>query len=454
MKLQILVVDDDKLVNDFLTETISQDGHAVESVLSAEDALLLMEEKKFDLMISDIKMTGMDGITLLGRAKRLNPDLVAIMVTAYGTIENAVKAMKLGAYDYLLKPITPDNIDMVVARAEELIQLRTENRLLKSDLAAKYQNIVGKSGKMKQVFELIESTADARSTVLVTGESGTGKELVARAIHYASPRREKPFIKLNCAALPDNLVEAELFGYEKGAFTGAVRQHKGRFELADTGTLLLDEISEMPMGLQAKLLRVLQEKEFERLGSGTPISVDVRIIATTNRDMKMAIAENKFREDLFFRLNVIPIDIAPLRERLEDIPLLANHFIDKYNAENNKQIDDIDEEVIKLFMKYHWPGNVRELENYMERAVVISSDNQLTAGDFPNDMTLGRLTDTVPGLEVGMSLQDSEKYLILKTLEKFSGNKTKAAEVLNVTPRTIRNKLAEYNMELAENEFE
>jgi two-component system, NtrC family, response regulator AtoC len=454
MKLQILIVDDDKLVNDFLTETVSQNGHAVDSALSAEDALLLMEEKKHDLMISDIKMTGMDGITLLGRAKRLNPDLVAIMVTAYGTIENAVKAMKLGAHDYLLKPITPDNIDMVVARAEELIKLRIENRQLKSDLASKYRDIVGKSSKMKRVFDQIEVTADARSTVLITGESGTGKELVARAIHYASPRHDKPFIKLNCAALPENLVEAELFGYEKGAFTGAVRQHKGRFELADTGTLLLDEISEMPMGLQAKLLRVLQEKEFERLGSGTPIAVDVRIIATTNRDMKKAMAEKQFREDLFYRLNVIPIDIAPLRERLEDIPLLANHFIDKYNAENNKQINDIDEEVVRLFMKYHWPGNVRELENYMERAVVTTAGNKLETCDFPNELTLGRLTETVPGLEVGMSLQDSEKYLILKTLEQYSGNKTKAAEVLNVTPRTIRNKLAEYNMELVEDESE
>jgi transcriptional regulator with PAS, ATPase and Fis domain len=328
-----------------------------------------------------------------------------------------------------------------------VIELRKENKQLKSDLAEKFQNIVGKSGRMKEVFNLIETTADARSTVLITGESGTGKELVARAIHYASPRRDNPFIKLNCAALPENLVEAELFGYEKGAFTGAVRQHKGRFELADTGTLLLDEITEMPMGLQAKLLRVLQEREFERLGSGKPIGVDVRIIATSNRDLKKAILNGEFREDLYFRLNVIPIHIAALRERLEDIPLLVKHFIEKYNADNNKSIDAIEDDVMKLLMKYHWPGNVRELENYIERAVVTASDNALTRSNFPKDLALGRLSEKTPGLEVGISLQEGEKFLILKTLEKYDGNKTKAAEVLNITPRTIRNKLAEYEME-------
>lgn len=447
MKLDILVVDDDRLVNDFLTETISRMGHNVESVMSAEDALVCLDEARFDLMVSDIKMKGMDGITLLGRAKSMQPEIMAIMITAYGTVENAVKAMKMGAYDYLLKPVSPDNIEIVVARAAEVIELRRENKMLKSDLAEKYQNIVGKSQRIKQVFDLIETTADARSTVLITGESGTGKELVARAIHYASPRRDNPFIKLNCAALPENLVEAELFGYEKGAFTGAVRQHKGRFELAHTGTLLLDEISEMPSGLQAKLLRVLQEREFERLGSGKPIEVDVRIIATSNRDLKRAIAHGQFREDLYFRLNVIPIHIASLRERLEDIPLLVQHFIFKYNAENNKNITGVDDDVMKLLLKYHWPGNVRELENYIERAVVTAPGTTLTRECFPGDLVLGKLSEQTPGLEIGITLQEGEKYLILRTLEKYNGNKTKAAEVLNITPRTIRNKLAEYNIE-------
>ncbi len=447
MKLHILVVDDDKLVNDFITEALTRGGHTVGSALSAEEALERVEERPYDLMISDIKMKGMDGITLLAEIRRTCPEMTAIMITAYGTVENAVKAMKLGAYDYLLKPISPDNLELVVNRVAEVISLRRENKRLRSDLMEKYQNIVGRSTSMKRVFEFIESTADARSTVLITGQSGTGKELVARAVHYASGRADKAFISLNCAALPENLVEAELFGYEKGAFTGAVRQHKGRFELADGGTLLLDEISEMPMNLQAKLLRVLQEKQFERLGSGTPISVDVRIIATTNRDLRQAISENVFREDLYYRLNVIPIHIAPLRDRMEDIPLLVRHFIDKYNAENNKAIESIDEDVMRLLMKYHWPGNVRELENYIERAVVTATEKNLTQKEFPGELALGKLADQIPGFQVGMTLQDGEKFLILKTLEQCDGNKTRAAEVLNVTPRTIRNKLAEYNLE-------
>ncbi len=447
MKLNILVVDDDKLVNEFLTETLTRAGYNVESVLSGEEALLKVEERVYDIMISDIKMKGMDGITLLGQVRELRPELVIIMITAYGTVENAVKAIKLGAYDYLLKPVSPDAIEMLIARVSELIGLRRDNVRLRSDLASRYKNIIGKSSRMRQVFELIQSTADARSTVLITGESGTGKELVARAVHHTSSRKDNPFIKLNCAALPENLVEAELFGYEKGSFTGAVRQHKGRFEMAHTGTLLLDEISEMPHGLQAKLLRVLQEKEFERIGSGTSIGVDVRIVATSNRNLKEAIQQKTFREDLFYRLNVIPIHLVPLRERLEDIPLLTNHFIEKYNAENHKSVGGVDDNVMKLFLSYHWPGNVRELENYIERAVVTSRNNILGKEDFPKDLVLGKLADEVSRLDDGLTLAEGEKFLILKALERFAGNKTKAAEALNITPRTIRNKLAEYNIQ-------
>ncbi len=447
MKINILVVDDEKLANDFFVEVLTRAGYEVESVFSAEDALVRLNNKSYDLMLSDIRMKNMDGIQLLQKARQLHPEMIVIMITAYGTIENAVKAMRLGAYDYLLKPASPDALELVVAKAVELITLKKENSQLRLDLAARYQNIVGKSAKMKLVYDLIESTASARSTALITGESGTGKELVARAMHYASDRCEKPFVSLNCAALPENLVEAELFGYEKGAFTGAVRQHKGRFEMADGGTLLLDEISEMPLGLQAKLLRVLQEKVIERIGSGIPFSVDVRIIATSNRNLKEFIKEGKFRDDLFYRLNVIPIHIVPLRERLEDIPLLMNHFIDKYNVENRKNVEGVDESVMRLLMKYHWPGNVRELENYIERAVVTASSKILTANDFPHDLALGKLADEVPGVGVGMTLAEGEKFLILKTLEKFSGNKTKAAETLNITTRTIRNKLTEYNIE-------
>jgi DNA-binding NtrC family response regulator len=445
--MNILVVDDDRLANEFFTVTLRRAGYEVGAVFSGEEAIDFINNKEYDIVLSDLKMKGISGIELLGKIRKSQPDTVVIMVTAYGTVENAVKAMKMGAYDFLLKPVTPDALELLVERAAELIGLRKENKRFRSELANQYRNIIGKSSKMKKVFELIDVTADARSTVLVTGESGTGKELVAKAIHFTSNRSSGPFIKLNCAALPENLVEAELFGYEKGSFTGAVRQRKGRFEMAHTGTLLLDEISEMRIGLQAKLLRVLQEKEIERIGSSVSIGIDVRIIATSNRDLKETIRKGKFREDLYFRLNVIPIHVVPLRERLEDIPLLVEHFINKYNKENNKEIKSIDEEVIKLLLKYHWPGNVRELENYIERAVVMSSSDVLDRALFPTELSLGKLADEIPGIGLGMSLADSEKYLILKTLEKYGGNKTKAAEILNVTPRTIRNKLAEYDIE-------
>ncbi len=447
MKMNILVVDDDKLANEFFTITLKRAGYSVDSVYSGENAFDAISAGAYDIVVTDLKMKGMDGIDLLRSIKKAQPETVVILVTAYGTVENAVKAMKIGAYDFLLKPVTPDALEMIVERAAELIRLKNENRRLRSDLASRFKNIVGKSSKMKKVFELIETTADARSTILVTGESGTGKELVAKAIHYSSNRKEGPFIKLNCAALPENLVEAELFGYERGSFTGAVRQRKGKFEMAHSGTLLLDEISEMPLGLQAKLLRVLQEKEIERIGSSVSIEIDVRIIATSNRDLKEFIKKERFREDLYFRLNVIPVHIVPLRERMEDIPLLVEHFIEKYNKENGKAINSVDDEVMRLLLKYHWPGNVRELENYIERGVVTSSDTTLKRTDFPADLSLGRLADEIPGIDIGMSLADSEKYLILKTLEKYDGNKTKAAEVLDITPRTIRNKLAEYNLD-------
>ncbi len=447
MKINILVVDDDKLANDFFRETLTRAGYKVDTAFSGEEAIEKIDNMPYDIMVTDIRMKAMDGIELLEKAISVQSDLISIMVTAYGTVENAVKAMKLGAHDFLLKPVTPEALEIVVGRAAELIRLRRENERLRLEIADEYLNIVGKSPKMKHLFELISSTANARSTVMITGESGTGKELVARAIHTASDRRDKPFVRLNCAALPENLVESELFGYEKGAFTGANRQHKGRFEMAHTGTLLLDEISELPFGLQAKLLRVLQEKEFERVGSTVPIEVDVRIIATSNQNLKEAIIRKKFREDLFFRLNVIPIHIVPLRDRLEDIPLLVNHFIEKFNNENNKTVARVEENVLSLFMKYHWPGNVRELANYIERAVVTANSNELKLSDFPSELALGRLADDIGPFKEGLTLAELEKIHILKTLERFDGNKTRAAEALDITPRTIRNKLSEYKLD-------
>ncbi|HPI33786.1 MAG TPA: sigma 54-interacting transcriptional regulator, partial [candidate division Zixibacteria bacterium] len=294
-----------------------------------------------------------------------------------------------------------------------------------------------------------QGIADARSTVLITGASGTGKELVARAIHYSSCRADKPFVKLNCAALPENLVESELFGYEKGAFTDAKKTTRGRFELADGGTLLLDEISEMPLNLQSKLLRVIQEREFERVGSSQTIQVDVRLVATSNRNLREYIAAGRFREDLYYRLNVIPIHLTPLEERKEDVPLLVEHFIAKYNRENSRTVKGVDAQAMRLLMHYHWPGNVRELENYIERAVVTGNKEILTEDEFPAELALGRAADSLAALRVPMKLEEGNKYLILKTLEKFNGNKTRAAEALGISARTIRNKLAEYGEEVS-----
>lgn len=446
MRYSVLVVDDDKLVNEFLIETVERTRYDCLAVYSGEEAMAKFNERTFDIVLTDLKMKEMDGLALLKNIKRICPETIVVMMTAYGTIETAVKAIKMGAYDFLLKPILPETVEHILDRVTEVLKLRSENEMLRKDLAHRFQNLIGKSKVMKEVFNLVQSVANARSTVMITGTSGTGKELVARAIHYTSNRQNGPFIKLNCAALPETLVEAELFGYEKGAFTDAKKTNRGRFELADGGTLLLDEISEMPLNLQAKLLRVIQEREFERVGSSIPISVDVRLIATSNKNLKEYINNGRFREDLFYRLNVIPIHLTALRERTDDIPLLVRHFIDKYNRENGKNIKSVDQTALRLLVKYHWPGNVRELENLIERAVVTTQNDYLTEDDFPVELALGPIADELPSLQVPMKLEEGSKYLILKTLEKFNGNKTRAAEALGITTRTIRNKLAEYKV--------
>ncbi|MEA2030415.1 MAG: sigma-54 dependent transcriptional regulator [candidate division Zixibacteria bacterium] len=446
MKYAILVVDDDPLVNELMEETIRRTGHDCKAVFSGEEALAAFNERTYDIVLTDLKMKVMDGIDVLKNIKKISPDSVVVIMTAYGTIETAVKAIKNDAYDFLIKPVLPQTVEHILSRITEVLDLRSENAIMRHDLEHKFQNIIGKSRAMRDIFDLVQSVACARSTVMITGDSGTGKELVARAIHYCSNRKDKPFVTLNCAALPENLVETELFGHEKGAFTDARRTHRGRFELADGGTLLLDEISEMPYNLQSKLLRVIQEREFERVGSTTPISVDVRLIATSNRDLKRSIAEGKFREDLFYRLNVIPIHVTPLEERKEDIKLLVEHFIHKFNAENGRNVTGIDKPAMNLLMSYHWPGNVRELENLVERAVVTGKSEILIEDDFPADLVLGRVADDLPQLKVPMKLEEGSRYLILKTLEKFNGNKTRAAEALGVSSRTIRNKLVEYDL--------
>jgi len=446
MKPKILIVDDEAIVRDFISEVLIRMGHAPLAADSGEIAIEHLERTEFDVVITDFKMPGLSGIDVLRKTLELWPDCRVIIITAFGTIEHAVEAMKMGAHDYITKPISPDHLEMVVSKALEYKNLKIENRLLRNEISDKFsfESIIGKAANMQAVFELIRRASPSNSTILINGESGTGKELVARAIHYNSQRANGPFIKMNCAALPEGLIESELFGHEKGAFTGAIRATKGRFELADGGSLLLDEISEIPPPLQAKLLRVLQEKEFERIGSGQTIKVDVRVIATSNRDLRDEVAGGNFRDDLYYRLNVIPIDIPPLRQKLEDIPLLCNYFLNKFCQKFGVPVKTLTEKVMQIFMSYSWPGNVRELENLLERAVVISRNQELKPVDFPPEITSGIAAVPSGTMDVGMSINEAEKILILKTLRAHAGNKSRTAEVLGISTRTLRNKLHEY----------
>ncbi len=449
MHERILVVDDDKLVNEFVDETLTRAGYDVTSAMSGEEAVELIEIEDFDLVLSDVRMPGMGGIELLKAVRRQSPQSLIIMITAYGTVKNAVEAMKLGAFDYILKPFSPDEIEIMIKKALKFHGLQVENDRLRNEVGRKYSfdSIVGKNKELQDVFDLVKVAADSKATILITGESGTGKELIARAIHYNSPRRDSAFIRVNCASLPENLIESELFGHEKGAFTGAIKQSKGRFELADGGTILLDEISEMPLSLQSKLLRVLQEYEFERVGSGKPIKVDVRVIATSNRHLKTEIKEGNFREDLYFRLNVIQIELPPLRNRRDDIPALIDFFLAKYNEENARNVEGISDKALTALMKYHWPGNVRELENIIQRSVVTCRSNMITPELFPGYI-MGRESfdsgDVV--LPMPVTLAELEKFAIVEALKFTGGNRTKAADILGITSRTLRNKLTDYDL--------
>jgi DNA-binding NtrC family response regulator len=451
VKPSILIVDDDRLVSDFMAETFAGSPYEVETADSGDAAAEKIAHRDYDLIFSDVKMPGLNGIELLKRIKKVSPETVVIMMTAFGTVRNAVEAMKSGAYEYLLKPFGPDEATLAAERALEHHRLVRENRLLRHAVAEKYSfaRLVGKSAPMRRVYSLIESVADSRATVLITGESGTGKELVAKATHYHGGRKDGPFVALNCAALPETLIESELFGHEKGAFTNAVRQKRGHFEIADGGTLLLDEISEMPAGLQAKLLRVLQEREIQRLGSESKLPIDVRVIATSNRHLPTEIEAGNFREDLYYRLNVIPIHLPPLRERPEDIPALVEHFIARFNAENNRSAKQVSDKVLRLFEHYIWPGNVRELENYIERAVVVAKSDTLTPDDFPAELFTGGVRRQTETIRSGSTIRDMERSLILKTLEDQGGNQTKAADLLGISTRTLRNKLYEYGVKEA-----
>lgn len=441
----ILIVDDEPLVRNFLNEVLKREGYRIDMAVDGESALKKVEKNYYDVIITDVRMPGINGLALLEKIKDLSPSTAVIVITAYGSIENAVEAMKVGAYDYLTKPIVPEQIKIVIQKVCKYRNLIEENRYLRSEINRFYGSyeLIGKSPAMRNIYRLINKAAPAKSTVLIYGETGTGKELVARAIHYTSPRKDKPFIKLNCAALPEDLLESELFGYEKGAFTGATEKKEGRFELAHKGTLLLDEISETSHNFQTKLLRVLQEEEFERVGGTKTIKVDVRIIATTNRDLKKAVEKGKLREDLYYRLNVIPIYLPPLRERKEDIPLLANYFLKKYNHQNGRKIKGFSTDCMELMTKYHWPGNVRELENAIQRALIMSEGEFIT----PADLSLIISSNSTDNIRIGeMSLEELEKKVIINTLKKVKGNRTKAAEILGISVKTIRNKIKKYHI--------
>jgi len=438
----IHLIDDEPIIHDVLGQLLSSEGYQVEISSSGEEALEKFKEQKFDLILLDLLMPGLDGLEVLKQIKRIDPEALVIIITAYASVESALTAMKMGAYDYIQKPFKNDELLMTIARALEHQNLQKENVRLREELKKKFSfsNIIGKSPSMLNVFELIKTAAPTRSTILIQGESGTGKELVARAIHMNSDRSDHPFIVVNSGSLPPDLLESHLFGHVKGAFTGAVADKKGLFEAADRGTIFFDEISSIGLETQVKLLRVMQDKEFMRLGGTKTIKVDVRIIAATNTDLEELIQQKLFRKDLFYRLNVIKIELPPLRARKEDIPLLIKHFIDLYNRENNKEIEGVSEEVMEILMDYDWPGNVRELENVLERAVVLSRSNIITREALPPFLlNEKRITlDEDPGnFNLKEKTLEFQKKLITSALKKAGGVQKLAAQMLGLKPTTL-----------------
>jgi len=455
VKKTILVVEDETKMLRVLELHLESAGYQVVKAPTAEEALALLnsgqDADNFALALTDLRLPGMDGLQLLQRMQKLRPSLPVIVMTAFGTIETAVAAMKAGASDYVLKPFSLEDLMITIDKVLEFHALRRENVKLRAELGRRYdfEQIIGRSAKMQDIFDAAVRVAPTRATVLLGGESGTGKGLLARAIHYHSPRREAPFVKINCSAIPENLMESEIFGYEKGAFTGASQSHTGKFEQADGGTVFLDEIGDVPPPVQVKLLRVLQEREFERLGSTRTIHVDVRIIAATNRDLRAALEQGTFREDLYYRLNVVPINLPPLRERKEDIPHLVDHFLKKFSAEAGSQLRSLSPEAMDKIRTYYWPGNVRELENIIERSLVLARTDPIDPGDIHLDH--GRPTSLPPGdvpfLPEGMTLDGYEQELIREALRRAGDNKSQAARLLGLTRNALRYRLSQMGME-------
>jgi len=448
----ILLVDDKSSMRKVLRQTLEGEGNTILEAEDGEKALEMIKAKHVDLIISDIKMPKLDGMSLLKMIKELDNEIVVIIMTAYATIETAVEAMKLGAYDYITKPFSTEQVKITVDKAIERQKLVYENKYLREKLNDQYnyKRIIGNSTKMQPVYELIEKVSPTDTAVLIRGESGTGKELVAHAVHFNSRRKDKPFIKVNCAVLAEGVLESELFGHEKGSFTGAAGKRIGRFELANGGSIFLDEIGDINLSTQVKLLRVLQEKEFERVGGTEVIRADVRVIAATNKNLEEAIKKGQFREDLFFRLNVVPIMVPPLRDRREDVERLAFHFLTRYSAEANKKITKIDKKAVDLMAKYHWPGNVRELENAIQRAVVLADGDSIYPSNLPLDIQTFHKDDSVNYLKEDAGLTEKvenyEKELIVKAMEKANHVQTKAAKLLNVNRTALIYKLKKYGL--------
>jgi two-component system response regulator HydG len=452
-KAKILVVDDEPSQRKMLQANLSLDGYQVFEADDGTSAINRVSEEFFDIILMDNRMSQMDGIDALREIKKISPGIPVIIITAYASVETAVQALQAGAHDYLTKPLDIDELRFKVQQSLEFWRLKEDNILQKRRIENLFDasRIVGRSQKMKDVLETVAMVAPTEASVLILGESGTGKELIANALHQGSTRTDKRFIKVNCAALPETLLESELFGHEKGAFTGAIGRRPGRFELADGGTIFLDEIGEMTMATQAKLLRVLQEREFEPLGSTKTVKVDIRIIAASNKILAEEVKRGTFREDLFYRLNVVPIYLPSLRERKEDVPLLIEHFLGIYNEKNGRKLHGFHPRALDALMRYSWPGNIRELENVVERAVILTRDDYVPFSELPEAI---RGTDGDPlsgqfreGIRPGMTIREMEKELIIKTLEDNDGNRTRASRVLGITRRTLQHKLKEYDLD-------
>ncbi len=449
MNERILVVDDEEIIRDSLSYVLRKEGYNVQEAENGRAAYDLILKESYDLVVTDLEMPEMKGIQLLEEIKKLDIQSVVVVVTAYGSLDTAIAALRSGASDYILKPVEFDEMLIKIKRLLEMKNLLLENRVLRKEIQREYdfENIVGNSQSIKRVYEMIDTVADTDSTVLITGKSGTGKELVARSLHFKSKRKSKPFIAINCGAISENLIESELFGHKKGSFTGAISDKEGLIKAAEGGTLFLDEISELPLQLQVKFLRALQEKEYTPVGTTVSLPVNIRFIASSNRILKDEIAAGKFREDLFYRLNVIEINLPSLKEREEDIPLLADHFLDKYRKEMNKNIKGIDSEAIRALMSYEWKGEIRELENVMERAVIFCKSDFISIKDLPAGF---KPNDSPINFSGKMSLDDSirryEKDLILKTLEENKYSKEKTAEDLQVGLSTLYRKLKELDI--------